>query len=163
MKKNLVIVIIVIIILVVAVIVGIKFASNKDNSTSKNVEGTLEEIMTKLYDGIPDDQKPYLANTVVTPENVEYYLGTSDIEYKEALASEPLMSSIAHSVVLVRLNSQKDADSVKEKIETNVNPVKWVCVEVDRQNVKVASKGDLVVLIMDNELADKILENFNNL
>ena len=34
---------------------------------------------------------------------------------------------------------------------------------VDRQNVKVASKGDLVVLIMDNELADKILENFNNL
>ena len=163
MKKNLVIVVIAIVILIVAIIVGVKFAGNKDDSTQKNVEGTLEEIMVKLYDGIPDDQKPYLANPVVTPENVEYYLGTSDIEYKEALASEPLMSSIAHSVVLVRLNSQADASLVKEKIETNINPAKWVCVEVDRQNVKVASKGDLVVLIMDNELADKILENFNNL
>ena len=52
---------------------------------------------------------------------------------------------------------------IMAKIEENVDPAKWVCVQVDRQNVKVASKGNLVVLIMDDEIADKILENFNNL
>ncbi len=161
MKNKLFIIIAVLIVLVIAVVVGVSL-TNK-NSVEENVEGSLEDIMVKLYEGIPDDQKPYLGNTVVTSENAEYYLGTSDIEYKEALASEPLMSSIAHSVVLLRLNSQNDANAVKEKIKGNINPAKWVCVEVDRQNVKVASKGDLVVLIMDNELADKILENFNNL
>ena len=161
MKNKIFVIILVLVIVIVAVIMGIKFLG-KEN-IEENVEGSLDTIMAKLYEGIPDDQKPYLANTTVTKENAEYYLGTSDVEFKEALASEPLMSSIAHSVVLVRLNSQEDANSVKEKIETNINPAKWICVEVDRQNVKVASKGDLVVLIMDNELADKILENFNNL
>ena len=161
MKNKIFVIILVIVILIAVVVIGINLIGKK--GVEENVEGSLETIMTKLYEGIPDDQKPYLANTVVTADNTEYYLGTTDIEFKEPLASEPLMSSIAHSVVLVRLNSQEDANSVKEKIETNINPAKWICVEVDRQNVKVASKGDLVVLIMDNELADKILENFNNL
>ena len=119
--------------------------------------------MEKLYSGIPEDELPHLGNIEVSQDNIEYYLGTSDISYSEALASEPLMSSIAHSVVLVRLNDSKDAETVKEKISNNINPAKWICVEVEKQNVKVASKGNLVVLIMDNEIADKILENFNNL
>ena len=45
MKKNLVIVVVAIVILIVAIIVGVKFAGNKDDSTQKNLEGTLEEIM----------------------------------------------------------------------------------------------------------------------
>jgi len=44
-----------------------------------------------------------LMNTEVNEENVEYFLGTKDIEYEEALASEPGIGSIAHSVVLVRV------------------------------------------------------------
>ncbi len=150
-------------VVVVAVIVIACICLLPNSSASKNVEGSLNEIMTKLYNGISSDDMPELATNPVTQDNVEYYLGTADIQYKEALASEPLMSSIAHSVVLVRLNSADDANAVKEKIENNVNPRKWICVEVDRQNVKVESIGDLVVLIMDNEISDKILENFNNL
>ena len=54
-----------------------------------NVEGTLEEIMTKVYEGISDEDKPMmLTNTVVTSENEEYYLGTDKVEFKEGLASE---------------------------------------------------------------------------
>ena len=160
-KKTLVIIAAVILVVVLA-ICGIK-ALGKGNSNDNNIEGTLEDIMEKLYSGIPEDELPHLGNIEVSQDNIEYYLGTSDISYSEALASEPLMSSIAHSVVLVRLNDSKDAETVKEKISNNINPAKWICVEVEKQNVKVASKGNLVVLIMDNEIADKILENFNNL
>ena len=40
----------------------------------KNVEGTLEEIMTKLYADISDDEKPMmLGNMEVTEENVEAF------------------------------------------------------------------------------------------
>ena len=38
---------------------------------------------------------------------------------------------------------------------------KWICVEAE--NTYVLSKGDLVVLIMSNDLAPKIKENFENL
>lgn len=128
----------------------------------KNVEGTLSEIMTKVYAGTENDM-PMLSQTEVTDENKAYYFGTDDIEFKEALASEPMMSSIAHSVVLVRLNEGQDAEAVKKTIKENVNPAKWVCVSVEEQNVHVESKGDLVILIMDNNKPDKLLENFKAL
>lgn len=160
MNKKILAIIAVIVVVVAAIVLVVSLMGPK---AEKNVEGTLEELMPKLYAGIPEDEMPMLTTNPVTAENVEYFLGTSDIEYKEALASEPLMSSIAHSVVLVRLNSADQAEAVKEKIKNNINPAKWICVEVQQEDVKVESRGDLVVLIMVNEQSGKILENFNNL
>lgn len=162
MNKKILVITISIVVVALAIIIGV-VVLKKDKPNSSNVEGTLEDIMSKLYQNLSEDEIPSLGNIEVTADNIEYYLGTSDIDYSEALASEPLMSSIAHSVVLVRLNNKKDAKDVKEEILNNINPAKWICVEVDKQNVKVANKGNLVVLVMDNEISDKILENFNNL
>ena len=128
----------------------------------KNVEGTLEEIMTKVYKDIPQDVRPMgLANTVVTEETVEYFLGTKDIEYEEALASEPMVSSIAHSVVLVRTKKNANVEEIKRKIKENVNPRKWICVEADEVIVK--SKGNLIILIMVQGDREKLETNFDNL
>ena len=129
----------------------------------ENVEGTLEEIMERLYADIPEENLPMaLENIVVESENVESFLGTADINYKEILANESMVGSIAHSVVLIRLQDGNDAQNVVEKIETSVNPRKWICIEAS--NVIVKSKGDLVVLIMSNEdLAPRLEANFNNL
>ena len=137
--------------------------------TEANVEGTLEEIMAKVYAGIPEENLPMLGQMPVDAENVESYLGTTDISFKEALVSEPMIGSIPHSVVLVRLNDAKDADAVVAKIKENVNPRKWICVEAS--NVIVKSKGDLVILIMsdaegtpvEQHLAPVLEANFNNL
>ncbi len=128
----------------------------------KNVEGTLEEIMTKVYAELPQEQIPMaLTNIEVTDENIEYYLGTKDIDYKEALASESMVGSIPHSVVLVRLNEGADVDEAKKAIESSVNPRKWICVEAE--NVIVKSKGDLIILIMVSENADILEAGFDNL
>lgn len=128
----------------------------------KNVEGTLEEIMTKVYADIPEEERPMmLMNVEVNAENVEYYLGTADIEYKEALASESGVGSIPHSVVLVRVNEGADVEAIKTKIKESVNPRKWICVEAE--NVIVKSKGDLIILIMTTDGADKLETSFDNL
>ena len=130
-------------------------------SSEKNIEGSLTDIMDKLYEGISDDEKPMmLENMELTSENFEYYAFVKDVKYKEAIVSEAIRS-IAHSVVLIRLEDAKDADQVVKDIEKNANPRKWICVEAE--NVYVLSKGDLVVLIMADELAPKIKENFENL
>ena len=102
----------------------------------KNVQGSLEEIMNKVYASIPEEERPMmLMNTEVTKENVEMYLGTSNIEYEEALASESATGSIAHSVVLVRVKDNANVEAIKEKIENNVNPRKWICVEAEEVEV----------------------------
>ncbi len=130
---------------------------------SENISGSLSDIMKEVYKNIPEDELPELINEKVNKDNQEYYLGSSDITYKEALASEPLMSSVAHSVVLVRANSVKDVDNIKKEIKEKIDPRKWVCVGVDEKNVLVESKGDLVILIMDNKYATTIRDNFLNL
>ena len=63
----------------------------------------------------------------------------------------------AERVVLARELSLLEIKEIKEK----ANPRKWICVEAE--NTYVVSKGDLVVLIMSNELAPKIKENFEKL
>ena len=83
----------------------------------KQVEGTLEEIMTKVYADVPEDERPMmLTNIEVTEENIENYLGTKDFEYEEALASESAVGSIAHSVVLIRMKDGADVEEAKKKI-----------------------------------------------
>ncbi len=148
--------------LLVTVLAGAMLLLAACGQKEKNVEGTLTEIMTKVYAGTENDM-PNLMQTEVNDENKAYYFGTDDIEFKEALASEPMINAIAHSVVLVRLNEGQDAEEVKKTIKENVNPAKWVCVQVEEQNVHVESKGDLVILIMDNNKPDKLLENFKAL
>lgn len=130
---------------------------------SKNVEGSLDEIMDKIYATIQDDEKPMmLTNFEVNQENVEMYLGTTDIEFEEALASESGVGSIAHSVVLIRVKDNANVEKIEEKIENSVNPRKWICVEAEE--VEVESKGNLILLVMSNEsTVEKIVSEFKKL
>lgn len=131
---------------------------------TKNVEGNLEDLMTKVYANLEEDEKPMmLQNTVVNEENIEYFLGTADIEYKEALASEPAIGSIAHSVVLIRAKDSSDVENIKTKIKENVNPRKWVCVGVEEDEVIIKSKGDLIILIIAESNREKLEQGFDNL
>ena len=133
---------------------------------SDNVEGKLEDLMADVYADIPDDEKPMmLMNTEVNEENIEYYLGTDDIDYESALASESGVGSIAHSVVLVRVKDGENVEEVKEEIKENVDPRKWICVGVEKEDIIVKSRGNLVVLIMveDETTREKLEEAFDNL
>lgn len=124
-----------------------------------NVEGKLEDIMAGVYEGIAEDQLPMmLGNIEVTSENVEGYLGTTDVKFKEALASESMTGSIAHSVVLVRMENIEDVEEAKQKIKDSVDPRKWICVGVE--NVTVESRGDLIIVILNDTIGDTLLENF---
>ena len=133
---------------------------------SKNVEGKLEDIMDKLYADIAEDNRPGgLGNMEVNAENVESFIGTNKVEYTEAIASESMMGSIAHSVVLLRVKDASKIEEYKEEIRENVNPRKWVCVGVEKDEVIIENKGDLlvVIIVQDKDNRQKIADAFNNL
>jgi len=155
--------------LIVILLGGLFILSGCD---SNNVEGSLEEIMNNLntyvYDGVAEDQKPMLGNINVSTDmedSIEYYIGTRDIEYDEILASEPMMGSIAYSVVLVRMKDNADIESAKQKILDNVDPRKWICVEVPKEDVIVKNRGNLIILIMveNKEFREKLEKGFDEL
>ena len=69
----------------------------------RSLESILEEIYetTDCSDNFKEFIKTGLQTTVVSKRN-EYYLGKDDIEYEEALASEPIMMPSAYELTLVR-------------------------------------------------------------
>lgn len=139
---------------------------------SKTLEGSLEDIMNNLnevaYKGLGEDEKPYLEGINVTKDasdNIEYYIGTKDIEYEEIYASEPMMSSIAYSVVFVKMKEGSNIEEAKQKILDNVNPRKWLCVEVQEEDLIVENRGNIIILIMveNAELRQRLEKGFNEL
>ena len=168
-KKNIIIAVVAVVVIAVAAVAAFVLFKPKAEA---NIAGTLEEIMGKVYAGIPQERLPMnLTNIPIDVKDsdaVAAYLGTSEISIKEALACEPAMTSVPHSVVLVRLNDAKDAEAAVAKIKEKANPRKWICVEA--KNVVVDSIGDLVILIMVDsegqttpEIAPKLTANFGGL
>lgn len=133
---------------------------------NKNIDGSLDDLMAKVYNDLPKDQIPmFLENYEINDDNIENFLGTKDIEYEEALASESGVGSIAHSVVLVRLKEDADVEKAKEAIKENIDPRKWICVGVEDDEVVIKNRGNLIIVIIEeNEENREILEKgFDNL
>ena len=132
---------------------------------NKNITAPLDVVMEKLYAGIGDDEKPMLSNIEIDKENISNFVGTDKIKFEEALASEPNIGSIAHSVVLVRVDKNEDIEEVKQEIKDNVNPRKWLCVGVEPEDVYIKNKGNLilVVIVEDETIRNKVSEAFDNL
>ncbi len=79
--------------------------------------------------------------------NLNRYTGLDNADaITEAAFFEPMMGSIAYSMVAVRVAEGQDAKAVAESMKNGINPAKWVCVEAD--DLLVAGCGDTVLLIM---------------
>lgn len=133
---------------------------------NSNVEGKLEDIMTNVYKEVPKEKTPMgLTNIEVTDENIENFLGTKDIDYEEILASESMVGSIAHSVVLIRTKDNADVDKIKTTIKDNVDPRKWICVGVEDDEVIIKNKGNLIIVIIveDEETRSNLEKGFDQL
>ena len=122
--------------------------------TEKTISGALPEIIDRLYDeaDVDDETRQFLKTGLMTTdipaENLEYFFGVSDVNYKEAVASEPLINAKAFSICLMRVADGTDIEALKAEIQEKANPNKWICVGVDPSDVRVESVGDLVLLIM---------------
>lgn len=145
MKKGL-------LVLVAIALIFTMTACGNNGKGKTEITGTLEELIEKVYAGSVVDFSDLMKGlTEINAENIEYFLGTADIDYKEALASEAMITSIAHSMVLLRANDGADIEKIKKAIKDNVDGRKWICVGVEDKNIVVDNIGNLVILIMDNE------------
>ena len=139
-----------------------KPSSGKQDSakadTAKGYSGTLPELIQAIYKKQPVDL------TLDTPTAVDltdsysaqYFLGLSDAsKVKEAYCSEPMIGSIAYSLVVVRTKDAADAPDVAKSMFNGINQHKWICVTAD--TLAVGSCGDTIVLAMvDSEFGTSL-------
>jgi len=122
---------------------------------------SLEDIIKNIHEVMDPDITGRMVMQEITVENANYFLGTEEVEFVEALASEPMIGVMPHSIVVLRVAEGTDVESVVELIKANADGRKWICVGVDDEDVLVNSVGHTIALIMD-ENSDVLMEAFLN-
>lgn len=90
---------------------------------------------------------------------LKHFTGLGSAEkVKQAAASEALIMPSTYSLVVVQAKSAADGKELAQAILEGIDPAKWVCVCSD--DVRVAVKGDLIMLIMNSADSDPSSEDF---
>ena len=120
---------------------------------SKTLPGTMEENINKIMEENPAE---FMGGVIPldledTSEDgllaFESYTGLQTREkLKDGAVYEPMMGSLAFSLVLVRVTDAAEAEQVAREMKKNIDPRKWICVEADQ--VMLAGYGDVVMFIM---------------
>ena len=121
---------------------------------------TLEEMILASYANI---ELPFTGEMEIDKTDadaVAFYLGTNDVTFKRGVVSEAMISSIAHSVVVLEMEDAAAAEAAAATLKETAPVGKWVCVVPDQ--VGTAHRGNIVMMAMSNS-ADAILANFNAL
>lgn len=145
-------------------------ATSKEEGASSKLEINSQEGMTALVDQIyakiPEGTLPALQTTVVDVSDanlVKSFTGLDSAENIEYIvASEPMMSSQAYSMVLVKVKSGADANNIAKTMNENIDIRKWICVSAEK--VYTATSGDIICLVMSNaDNAKLVYDNFKTL
>ncbi len=116
----------------------------------------LTEILSFVYDGI---ESPAVEPVALNADNEKYYLGVEGLDYRAGIGSDAMITSIAHSVVLIEMEEGADIEAAKKSIKENADGIKWICVGVSDENIRVESVGNYVLLVMD-ENSQAYIDNF---
>ena len=123
-------------------------------------EMSLEEMIWASYANI---ELPFTGEMEIDKndaDSVAFFLGTSDVTFKRAVVSEAMISSIAHSVVVLEMEDAAAAEAAAATLKETAPVGKWVCVVPEK--VGTAHRGNIVMMVM-SAAADEILANFSAL
>ena len=160
MKK--IIIIIVAILVVIALVIGGIFLLNKKEVSvvSMETEQDLENIINSIYKKA-NIELPKLMTSVVDIDDemsLKYTTGLSSKEnIEQAVVSEPMMTSQAYSLVLVKVADGADVEKVKQEMVDNIDTRKWICVTADK--LYATNHTNLICLVMSREELAKPIYN----
>ena len=164
-KTNKLILVIVIAILVIVAAVVLINKNGSSSSISVSSQEDLTTLIDDIYAGVTVEMPSLMTQAIGIEDNdaVKSFTGLEsgkDLEY--VAVSEPMMSSQAYSLVLVKVKSGVNADEIAELMNKNIDARKWICVTAEK--VYTVSSGDIVCLVMSNEeTAKNVYESFKKL
>ena len=137
----------------------------EESAPAATVEGTMEQLLNKTIEERPVEFMGGVIPVDLTDSSedglwaLKSYTGLDDAaKITEAAAFEPMMGSLAFSMVLVRVAEDADSQEVAEAMKSGIDTRKWICVEAD--DLKVAGFADVVMLIMVNSDSGMTAQSF---
>lgn len=134
-------------------------------ASGKTLSGTMEENINKIMEENPVEFMGGVIPLDLTDASEDAllafksYTGLETQELiKEGAVYEPMMGSLAFSLVLVRVTDAAKAEQIARDMKANIDPRKWICVEADQ--VMLAGYGDVVMFIMLDSQNGKTAQSY---
>ncbi|MBR2021200.1 MAG: hypothetical protein IJ939_02075, partial [Clostridia bacterium] len=133
--------------------------NDEENKTDVAViyeEADLVAIADSLYEGLAEDQRPFVMSMPLTSEDFEFFTFIPYEEGLEAVANEPMMSSIAHSIVLVKAPTAEKAEETTEETSKKVQVDSAVSArkaQIADKHLENMSAEDKAKLIAENNIS----------
>lgn len=164
---KIIIAVVIAIVAVVAILVGVFAFGNskpKSNLTINSAED-LTTLVDQIYAGVSIEMPMLMTMPVDTTDadSVKYMTGLENAENVEfAVVSEPMMSSQAYSMVLVKAKDGADVDEMAKSMNEDIDERKWICVTAEK--IYTATSGNVICLVMSNpDTAKTVYESFKTI
>ena len=164
---KIIIAVVIAIVAVVAILVGVFAFGNskpKSNLTINSAED-LTTLVDQIYAGVSIEMPMLMTMPVDTTDadSVKYMTGLKNAENVEfAVVSEPMMSSQAYSMVLVKAKDGADVDEMAKSMNEDIDGRKWICVTAEK--IYTATSGNVICLVMSNpDTAKTVFDSFKTI
>ena len=163
-KRNIILIAILIAaIVIIAVIIG----NSKKVKSNLSIETTddMEILINQIYEGL--SISPTVMTTVININDGSAFSNATGLTSTDKIDSvvvseEPITSSEAYSLVLVKVKKDKYADDIAKEMNEKVDSSKWLDDIAER--VYTTSSGNIVCLVMSSEgKAKPVYEKFKQL
>lgn len=163
---NKIVKIVIAIIVAIVIIMGVnlfrKSSPKQESNLNINNNDDLVSLINQIYEGVTIEMPKLQTQALdVTDANmVKTFTGLDSTENIENLVvSEPLMSSQAYSLVLVKVKDGANINDMAKAMNENIDVRKWICVSAEK--VYTATSGNVICLVMTNaDTAKAVYDSF---
>ena len=117
------------------------------NTINKNKKNVLPELETMKVD-------------IKNIDEVTSYTGLKTNDGIESIVvSEPLITSQAYSVAIVKVKDSADVEKIKQEMLDNIDMRRWICVSAEQ--LYITNSGNVIFSVMaDKDVAKAVYNDF---
>ena len=117
------------------------------NTINKNNKNVLPELETMKVD-------------IKNIDEVTSYTGLKTNDGIESITvSEPLITSQAYSVAIVKVKDNADVEKIKQEMLDNIDMRRWICVSAEQ--LYITNSGNVIFSVMaDKDIAKAVYNDF---
>lgn len=124
------------------------------------VPADLDEIVNTIYSSIPVDSMPAVMTMPVDMADVDmmtYNYGVAELAGLESVvASEPMMTSVAYSLSVLKFDTNENANAAVATLKDNAQVNKWVCVSAEKVSARVVKDNYVIFIMSTSDMVDLV-------
>ena len=125
------------------------------------VDEQLELIAKELYAALPE--KMDYVFYILDDASFESYTFVPYQEGIEGVSADPMITSIPHSLVLLKITDNDiDGKELAKQIEENADLNKWICVSADSKKA-IYKDGYIMFVMSDKDTVDTFVKTFESM